>query len=252
LPPESSLALPVHLVAISTVPTVATINTRVRRSAAAAISSLSFYLHYPFNHPPYTVVPFFLMAPRKTLRSSTSNDPSCSLSPPRRTDTPENVQHTTAVAGADAAEDRPPTARPRGSVIPDSQENPSDLEFSGDDLEDDLEAEQPTAGTKDQPSNAGTEEDLGAQQALPEVDDSQDSFNTVDTVIIPGGTKLTPRRNVSRYRKPQQSIKALLCSASLCTHVIFCKLGAYLCYISAVQYQIFQTYLRFLSATSSV
>lgn len=257
-----------RFVATSTVPTVATINTRVSRSAAAAVS---IYLHYPLNHPSYTVVPFFIMAPRKILRSNTSEHRSRSSSSSRPTDTAENVQHTTPVARArappqllqelplqatEAAEERPPPARPRGRVIPDSQENPSDLDFSSneakDDLEDDLEAEQVNAGIKDQPSNTNTEEDLEAPQAVFEVDDSQESFNTVDTVIIPGGAKLTTRRNVSRYRKPQFSITASLQTCSSCSYVESCKLGAYLCYISAQPYQISQNCLSIPSATPFV
>lgn len=188
------------------------------------------------------------MAPRKILRSSTSEHRSRSLSPLRPTDTSENVQHTTPVAGArappqppqelslpvtEAAEELPLPARPRGRVIPDSQENPSDLDFSDneteDDLEDDLKAEQVTAGTKDQPPKSNTEEDLEAPQAVLEVGDSQDSFKTVDTVIIPGGVKLTTRRNVSRYIKSQYSITASHRKPSSCFHFESCKLGAHLC-----------------------
>lgn len=211
------------------------------------------------------------MAPRKILRSSTSEHRSRSLSPLRPTDTSENVQHTTPVAGpgappqllqepslqvTEAAEDRPPPARPRGRVIPDSQENPSDLDFSDDeakdDLEDDLEAEQVTAGIKDQPSNSSTEEDLEAPQAVLEVGDSQDSFETVDTVIIPGGVKLTTRRNVSRYTKSQYSITVSHLKPSSCFHFEFCKPGAYLCSMSGQRDQMLQNSLSVPSATPSV
>lgn len=168
------------------------------------------------------------MAPRKILRSSTYQHRSRSSSPDLPTNTSENVQHTAQ-------------ARPRGRVIPDSQEDPSDLELSGseakDDLEDDFEAESVTAGTKHQPSNPNTDEDPDAPQAVLEVDDSEDSFQTVDTVIIPGGAKLTAKRNVSRSIESQHSIAASRQPPPPSSRFESCRLKAYLYYIRAQRYQ---------------
>ena len=137
------------------------------------------------------------MAPRRTTLSGKSEHRSRSISPLLRTDTRDNEQHTN------------PPPFPRGRVIPDSQEDPSDFDLSADDTEEaELEPEQAITGTKNQYSSFDTvdtvEEDFEAQRALAGVNDQQESFNTVDTVLIPGGTKLSPRpepRNVSQSQQ---------------------------------------------------
>ena len=88
-----------------------------------------------------------------------------------------------------------------GRVIPDSQEDPADFDFSADDTEDELLPEQATASSRYQCSDSGDtdveEEDPQVLRAIADGYLATQSYNTEDTVLIPGGVKLTPARNVS-------------------------------------------------------
>ena len=187
------------------------------------------------------------MAPRKNKGSTKSNRHNLSLSPQRLTDTHDDEQHTAPEPSAGApphilresllqvaeeVEERPrqswlsgrvipdsqedPTdsdfstddtnqVQSSGRVIPDSQEDPADFDFSAYDTEDESGPEQATARSRYQCSDGGDtdieEEDPQVLRAIADGYLARQSYKTEDTVLIPGGVKLTPARNVSHPTK---------------------------------------------------
>ena len=156
------------------------------------------------------------MPPRKNKGSTKSNRHNLSLSPQRLTDTHNDEQHTAPEPSAGApphilresllqvaeeVEERPRQSRFSGRVIPDSQEDPADFDFSADDTEDELVPQEATARSRYQCSESGDtdieEEDPQVLRAIADGYLATHSYNTEDTVLIPGGVKLTPARNVS-------------------------------------------------------
>lgn len=173
------------------------------------------------------------MASRKSKLSCTLKHRSRSLSPFEPTDLHDVEQSTNPLLGTGAPplisqesthqdsrapEIRSCTGRPSGRIIPDSQEDPSDISLS-DNTDDVLEPEQAPSGIRDLGSESvvSTEEDLEAQH-------NAASYNTVDTVLIPGGVKLAPRPNVSHT-----SYQHSLLSSSFLSIQLFILLEMGLC-----------------------
>lgn len=166
--------------------------------------------------------------------------------PAAELDTPALVQHTTLKRIKEVFDVRyqPRQQRYIGRVIPDSQEDPT--EYDLDDFDDQLleipdSEEDPTdyvfdnseelviqeipdrqEDSKDHDySSSDAEEELEPVGRLAEVLDalrgSQQSYDTVDTVVVPGGTKLKPRKvsHLQEVHRFESSPSIPRCVASL-------------------------------------
>lgn len=144
--------------------------------------------------------------------------------PQRETPLTEDPPHRVYPSGSvipDSQEDLPSQRYPSGSIIPDSQEDPTDLELPDADFDDEyqylpdysstrVEIGYPSPELTDPEEEAVEDCDslavevpdsqpLRAADSDTELDESAESFETVDTEIIPGGVRLA---HVSIFADP--------------------------------------------------